>query len=63
MMDKKLWDELKEISKQEELLESVDPVNKKFVENSFKKHPVKIYKNGELPYEMSDRYLEGKDNK
>lgn len=54
-------DELKEISDQEELLESVDDANKKFILNSFKKRKFKIYDGNNLPYELSDEYLEGRD--
>lgn len=50
-------DELKEISEQEELLESVDDANKKFILNSFKKRKFKIYDGNNLPYELSDEYL------
>lgn len=50
-------DELKEISEQEELLESVDDANKKFILNSFKKRKFKIYDGSNLPYELSDEYL------
>ena len=50
-------DELKEISTQEELLESVDDANKKFILNSFKKRKFKIYDGNNLPYELSDEYL------
>lgn len=60
MIDDKIWKELEDISEQVELLENIDSENKKFLENSFKKPKIKIYKNGALPYEMSDKYLEGK---
>ena len=50
-------DELKEISVQESLLESVDDANKKFILNSFKKRKFKIYDGNNLPYELSDEYL------
>ena len=52
-------EDLQEISAQEELLESVDDVNKKFILNSFKKRKFKIYDGNNLPYELSDEYLKG----
>lgn len=54
-------DELKEISEQESLLESAGDANKKFILNSFKKRKFKIYDGNNLPYELSDEYLEGRD--
>ena len=58
---KEVWESLQAISKQEQLLETVDPVNKQFIKNSLKSRSFKIYDASQpLPYELSDEYLEGK---
>lgn len=58
---KGIWKDLISISKQEQLLETVNPVNMEFIKNSFKNHKFKIYDASQpLPYELSDEYLEGK---
>ena len=42
-----------------EKLEMLINIKEELVED--KRNPIKIYKNGELPYEMSDRYLEAQE--
>ena len=53
--------ELKLVEKQEELLEEIDSANKKFLQNSFGPLNIKVYKNGQIPYELSNKYMEEHD--
>lgn len=51
-------DNLNRIAEEEELLETIDPVNKPFLEAHLAPHKIKVYDAQHLPYTLSDEYLE-----